>query len=98
MPDKHDSINKIFLRLQSNGSLVLDKEYLWDGCYTPELDPSIKMPPVTIRKLTELLCALNLDWPEKGEAEKLKTLSSELRGSADIIDAAIVKMMAAAKH
>ena len=84
--------NKIFLLLQSNGYLVLDKDYLWDGCDTPELDPSIEMPPITIRKLAELVRSRNLELPEKGEAEKLKILLKELRDSADIIEDTISKI------
>ena len=84
-PDNKKPINKIFLTLQSNGYLVLDKDYLWDGCDTPELDPSIEMPPVSIRKLTELCRTRNLEWPDKGEAKKLETLLQELKDSAAII-------------
>lgn len=92
MPKEQDRVNKIFLLLQSNGYLVLDKEYLWDGCDTPELDPSIDMPPISIRKLAQLVRSRNLDWPELGEAEKLKTLLTELRVSAEIIEDTISKI------
>lgn len=92
MPKEQDRVNKIFLLLQSNGHLVLDKEYLWDGCDTPELDPSIDMPPISIRKLAQLVRSRNLDWPELGEAEKLKTLLTELRVSAEIIEDTISKI------
>ena len=86
MPTDKDRIDKIYLMLQSNGHIVLDKDHLWDGCDTPELDPSIEMPPVSIRKLTELCRARNLEWPEKEQAEKLKALLMELNDSAKIVE------------
>lgn len=94
MSTDQNPINKIFLLLQSNGHLVLDKEHLWDGCDTPELDPSIEMPPVSIRKLTELCRARNLEWPEKEQAEKLKTLLKELTDSAKIVEDTIKQIEA----
>ena len=98
MPKDQDPINKIFLLLQSNGNLVLDKEYLWDGCDTPELDLTIEMPPISIRKLAELVRSRNVDWPELGEAEKLKILLTELKDSADIIEDTIAQIKAKATH
>lgn len=86
MPKDQDRANKIFLLLQSNGYLVLDREHMWEGCDTPELDASIEMPPVSIRKLTELLRDRNLDWPEREQAENLKALLKELQDCATIID------------
>ena len=94
MSTDQDPINKIFLLLQSNGCIVLDKEYLWDGCDTPELDPSIELPPISIRKLAELCSARNLDWPERAEAEKLKVLLNELNESAALIEDTIKKIEA----
>jgi len=88
-PDNKKPINKIFLTLQSNGYLVLDKDYLWDGCDTPELDPSIEMTPVSIRKLAELKRSRDLDWFETDTADTLKILRDELKASADIIEATI---------
>ena len=98
MPTQDNRINKIFLRLQSDGSFVLDKEYLWDGCDTPELDPTIEMPPITIRKLAELVRSRNLGWPEFGEAEKLKSLLAELKASAEIIEDTIKLIQFTAKN
>lgn len=72
--------------LQSNGYLVLDKDYLWDGCDTPNLDSSIEMTPISITKLTELLRDRNLEWPDKSEAEKLKSLLKALKESAAIVE------------
>ena len=92
MPEDPNSINKIYLLLQSNGYIVLDKDHLWDGCDTPELSPSIEMPPVSIRKLVELLRDRNLEWPEKDEAENLKVLLNELKDSASIIENTIAKI------
>lgn len=89
MSTKLDPINKIFLLLQSNGSLVLDREHLWNGCDTPKLDPSIEMPPISVRELCELLRSRNLEWPEQIEAEKLKTLLQELKESQAIIEETI---------
>ena len=43
------------------------------------------MPPVSIRKLVELLRDRNLEWPEKDEANALKVLLNELQDSAVII-------------
>lgn len=94
MSTEPERISKIFLPLQSNGYIVMDKDYLWDGCHTPELDPSIDLPPITIRKLVELVRSRNLEWPEKGEAEKLKTLLQELLDSADIIEDTIAQIEA----
>ncbi len=98
MPSGQDNINKIFLLLQNSGELILDKEYLWDGCDTPELDPSIELPPISIRKLAQLVRSRNLDWPELGEAEKLKILLKELRDSADIIEDTIAQIKAKATN
>lgn len=86
MSTAQDRTNKVFLLLQSNGYLVLDKEHIWDGCDTPEINASIEMPPVSIRKLTELLRDRNLDWPEREQAENLKVLLKELQDCATIID------------
>jgi len=94
LPNDQDPINKIFLLLQSNGYIVLDKEHLWDGCDTPELDPSIEMAPVSIRKLAQLCRARNLEWSGQAEADKLKTLVTELRDSADIIEETIKQIEA----
>ena len=96
MSTEQDRINKIFLLLQSNGEILLDKDHPWDDCDTPELDPSIELPPVSIRKLSELVRSRNLEWPELGEAEKLKTLLKELRDSADIIEDTIAQIKAKA--
>ena len=92
MPEDPNSINKIYLMLQSNGYIVLDKDHLWDGCDTPELSPSIEMPPVSIRKLVELLRDRNLEWPEKDSAENLKFLLNELKDSATIVEDTIAKI------
>lgn len=92
MSTEQNPINKIFLLLQSNGFIVLDKEYLWDGCDTPELDPSIEMPPISIRQLAKLCSSRNLDWPERDEAKKLKILLKELLDSADIIADTIMRI------
>lgn len=94
MPTEPERINKIFLLLQSNGYLALDKDYLWDGCETPEFDPSIELPPISIRKLAELVRSRNLEWPEKIEAGKLRILLKELRDSAEIIEDTIAKIEA----
>ena len=85
MPTDKDRIDKIYLMLQSNGHIVLDKDHLWDGCDTPELSTTIEMPPVSILKLTKLCRARNLEWPESAEAEKLNDLLKQLKESADII-------------
>ena len=50
------------------------------------------MPPVSIRKLVELLRDRNLEWPEKNEAENLKVLLNELKDSASIIEDTIAKI------
>jgi len=92
MPTDKDRIDKIYLMLQSNGHIVLDKDHLWDGCDTPELSPSIEMPPVSIRKLVELLRDRNLEWPEKDEVDNLKVLLNELKDSAGIIEDTIKKI------
>lgn len=76
----------------------MDKEYLWDGCDTPELDPSIEMPPISIRKLTELVRSRNLDWPELGEAKKLQILLTELKASAEIVEDTIAQIKAKATN
>ena len=94
MPTDPHSMNKIYLLLQSNGYIVLDKDHLWDGCDTPELSPSIEMPPVSIRKLVELLRDRNLEWPEKDETENLKVLLNELKESAGIIEDTIKRIEA----
>ena len=89
MPTDPHSMNKIYLLLQSNGYIVLDKDHLWDGCDTPELPSSIEIPPVSIRKLVELLRDRNLEWPEKDSVENLKVLLNELKESAGIIEETI---------
>ena len=93
-PDTKKPINRIFLTLQSNGYLVLDKEYLWDGCDTPELDSSIEMTPASIRKLVELCCSRNLSWIESDTADQLKALLTELKDSSEIIINAIKQIEA----
>jgi len=94
MPKEQDPINKIFLLLQTNGYIVLDKDHLWDGCDTPELDPSIEMSPVSIRKLCELVCSRNLEWPETKDADRLNILLDELKASAVIVEDTIQKINA----
>lgn len=89
MATDQKSTNKIFLLLQSNGYIVLDKDHLLDGCDTPELDPSIEMSPVSIRKLIEHLRDRKLEWPDKDDAKNLKTLLAELRASTNIIEETI---------
>lgn len=93
-PEDQKIIHKISLLLQSNGYLVLDKDRLWDGCETPELPPSLEMEPVSIKTLTELVRARNLDWIEAEQAENLKALLDELNASAEIVEDTIAKIRA----
>lgn len=96
MPSQPDRVNKIFLMLQCNGYLILDREHLWDGCDTPELDPSITMESISIRKLAELTRKRNLDCVEADTPKRLKQLVDELNASADIIQSAITEIEAKA--
>ena len=89
MTDEKTYTKKIFLRLQINGSITLDRDYLWDGCDTPEIDPEIELTPVPLTKLAQLVANLNLDHPEKNDIERLNKLLTELNASADIIASAI---------
>ena len=84
--------------LQSNGYLVLDKEHLWDGCDTPELDISIVMEPVSIVKLAELTRERNLDWHEADTPERLGKLVKALNDSAKIIKDAIAQIESKPKN
>ena len=75
--------------LQSNGYLVLDKDYSETGSAAPELDASIVMEPVSIRKLAELTRARNLDRFEADTPERLGQLVKGLKDSTEIIEDAI---------
>lgn len=92
MSTEQNPINKIFLLLQSNGYLVLDKDHLWDGCDTPELDPSIEMTPVPIRKLVELLRSRNLECCEAEDANRLKILLKEFEACSTILSDTITEI------
>lgn len=89
MTSEPDRLNKIYLMLQSNGYLVLDKDHSETGCAAPVLDASIVMEPVSIRKLAELTRARNLDWFEADTPERLGQLVKDLKDSAEIIEDAI---------
>jgi len=92
MTSEPGRLNKIYLMLQSNGYLVLDKDYSETGCATPELDACIVMEPVSIRKLAELARARNLDWFEADTPERLGKLVKDLKDSAEIIEDAIAQI------
>lgn len=89
MTDGKEFTKKLFLELHSNGIITLAKDYLWDGCDTPEIDPEIDLTPVSIKKLTQILSDLYLNQPEKEDINQLKQLLVELNGSADIIASTI---------
>ena len=92
MPSDDTRLNKISLMLQSNGYLVLDKDHSYDGCDTPDLDASIVMEPVSIRKLAELTRERNLEWHEADTPERLHLLVKELKDSAQIIEETIAQI------
>lgn len=89
-----DYTKKLFLRLQSNGAIALDTEYMWDGCDTPEIDPEIELAPVPLRKLAQLLSKLYIATAEKEDADTLRVTLSEIRASGDIIENAIKEIEA----
>lgn len=92
MTSEPDRLNKIYLMLQSNGYLVLDKDHSKTGCAAPELDASIVMEPVSIRKLAELTRARNLGWFEADTPKRLGQLVKDLKDSAEIIEDAIAQI------
>ena len=92
MTSEPDRLNKIRLMLQSNGYLVLDKDYSETGCTGHDLDASIVMEPVSILKLAELTRARNLDWFEADTPERLGQLVKDLKDSAEIIEDAIAQI------
>lgn len=89
MENGNEYTKKLFVRLQTNGYIAIDEDYLWDGCDPPELDPDIELTPVPLSKLVQLVADLNLHDPEKDDIERLKKLLSELNTSTEIIEAAI---------
>jgi len=89
MADKTDHLNKIYLMLQSNGYIALDRDAFLDGCESPPLEPSIAMTPVSIRRLSEQTRERFLDNPDADFPKKLKILLSELRTSANLIEKTI---------
>jgi len=80
---------KLFLRLDSSGFIGLDRDYMWDGCDTPEIDPEIKLTPVPLQKLARLLSNLYLATAEKEDAEVLKKTLHEIKASGVIIEKAL---------
>lgn len=92
MPSDDTRLNKISLMLQSNGYLVLDKDHLYEGCDTPDLDASIVMEPISIVKLAELTRERNLEWHEADTPERLGQLVKALNDSANIIEDAIAQI------
>ncbi len=89
MAESKDYTKKLFLQLQSDGKISLAEDYLWDGCDTPEIDPEIKLAPVSIQKLAQLLSDLYLDHPEKEDVERLKKALAEINASRNIIENAL---------
>lgn len=85
MADDIDYTKKLFLRLQSNGDIALDEEYLWDGCDTPDIDPEIVLTPVAFKTLARLLCDLYLDQPEQADIERLTVTLKEVEAGRDIL-------------
>lgn len=85
MAGETDYTKKLFLRLNSNGCIELDGDYLWDGCDTPEIDPDIDLSPVPLLKLTQLLCGLYSDDNEKADIKRFKKLAAEIDASGDIV-------------
>lgn len=77
---------KLFLRLQTNGYIAIDDDYLWDGCDTPEIDPEIELTPVSLLKLTQLLSNLYSDDNEIEDIERFEKLLAEVNASADVIE------------
>ena len=94
MTTEPDRLNKIYLMLQSNGYLVLDKDHSENRCDAPEPDASIVMEPVSICKLAELTCARNLAWFEADTPERLEQLVKALKDSAEIIEDVIEQFKA----
>ena len=89
MADDTSYTQQLFLRLDASGFIGLDRDYMWDGCDTPEIDPEIDLTPVPLQKLARLLAALYIETAEKDDAAKLKITLSEIRASGVIIEKAI---------
>ena len=85
MADDKDYTKKLFLRLQANGYIIIDDDYLWDGCDTPEIDPEIELTPVSLKKLTQLLADLYSEDRERDDIERFKKLLEEFDESRKII-------------
>jgi len=89
MTDSQEFTKKLFLRLNSNGSIELDRDYLWDGCDTPEIDPGIELTPVSILKLTKLLADLYLNEPEQADIARLELLLKQIKASGEVVEKTI---------
>ena len=86
MADDKKYTKKIFLRLQTNGYIVIDDDYLWDGCDTPEIDPEIKLKPVSLLKLAQLISNLYSDDNEVEDIERFEKLLGDMNASRDVIE------------
>jgi len=76
---------KLFLRLQTNGYIAIDDDYLWDGCDTPEIDPEIELTPVSLLKLTQLISNLYSEDNEVEDIELFEKLLAEMNASTEVI-------------
>ena len=94
MAEDKEYTKKLFLRLQTNGYITIDDDYLWDGCDTPEIDPEIELTPVRLQKLAQILSNLYLDTPEKEDVERLEITLAEINASGVIIEKTIKEIQA----
>jgi len=86
MAEDKEYTKKLFLRLQTNGYITIDDDYLWDGCDTPVIDPEIELTPVSLLKLTQLISNLYSEDNEIEDIERFEKLLAEINASAAVIE------------
>lgn len=86
MTEKKNYTKKIFLRLQTNGYIAIDDDYLWDGCDTPEIDPEIDLTPVSLLKLTQLVSNFYEDDNEFDDIKRFEKLLAEIDSSREVVE------------
>lgn len=92
MNEQNKQTQTLYLMLQANGYVVLDKDYVDSECDSPPLDPNIKMSPVSVQTLVKFCAQRNLDSPEPEDAERLRGLLRQLKASTKTVKEAIKKI------
>ena len=92
MPDDKKYAKIVYLQLISNGNIDIDRDYQWDGCDTPELDPDIKLKSVSVKKLVERTADLFLSCPDQEGVGALKNLVAHLKSSIEVAEKTIAEI------